>query len=121
MVEISPLSREAMVNQIHGYLNTGRVAEARQAIEVMSQLHVKEDPLSAAWLAILDRNPNALQAVVDRNVDVDNWTFPFHRIWNVAISERRLILRTRRRLRGERRNRFSEIETISQLLINSSR
>lgn len=85
MVEISPLSREAMVNRIFSYLNTGRVAEARQAVEELSRLQVKEDPLSAAWLAILDRDSDFLQAVIDRNTDVDSWNFPFHRIWMTAM------------------------------------
>jgi tetratricopeptide (TPR) repeat protein len=83
MVEIAPISREAMLNEISGYLNTGRRAEARQAIEEMSRLQIKESPLSAAGLAMLDRDPDALQAVIDRNVD--GWIFPSARIWYIAM------------------------------------
>jgi len=84
MVEISPLSREAMLNEINAYINTGHISEARLAIDELSRLEIREDPLSTAWLAILDRDPDALQAVVSRNA-TDAWNFPFRRVWNMAM------------------------------------
>lgn len=84
MVEIAPLSREAMLNEINAYINTGHISAARHAIDELSRLQIKEDPNSMAWLAILDRDPNALQAIINRNAE-EAWYFPFMRTWNSAM------------------------------------
>jgi Flp pilus assembly protein TadD len=84
MVEIAPLSREAMLNEIGAYMNTGHMSEARLVIDELSRLQIRDDPLATAGLAILDRDPDALQAVVSRNA-TDAWNFPFQRVWNMAM------------------------------------
>jgi TolB-like protein/Flp pilus assembly protein TadD len=84
MVEIAPLSREVMLNEINANLNTGRLAAARHATNELSRLQIREDPNSMAWLAILDHDPDALQAVINRSA-VEAWYFPFVRAWNSAM------------------------------------
>lgn len=83
MQDVSPLSGEAMANEIWASLKIGRIEQARQALQEFSRLHNREEPNAAGWLAILDRDPGALEVVLGRNVD--GWQFPFERIWLEAM------------------------------------
>jgi len=83
MVEIAPLNREAMNNEIVSLIVAGRIDRARRALEEFSRLQYREDPHSAASLAIVDRDVNALQAIISRNAD--GWNRSFDRVWNTAM------------------------------------
>jgi adenylate cyclase len=85
MTRIAPLSREAMLNQIDAYLNIGNLSEARMAMQELSRLQIKVHPRCTAGLAIIDRDPDALQAVIDRYTAPEAWDRPFQRIWNKAM------------------------------------
>ncbi len=73
-----------MLNEIDAYLTTGHLSEARKAIKELARLQIKENPCSAALLALVDRDPDALQAVISRNA-ADAWDLLFQRVWNTAM------------------------------------
>ncbi len=82
MVEIAPLCREAMLQEVDSLLTVGQIDAARRAFDEFSRLQNREDPTFVSWLAILDRDTDALQAIIDRNLG--GWT-SFRREWTAAM------------------------------------